>query len=220
MLMPAVLVASMTGCSSQISDLRPYLSEKELQLEQNTSIAAIQSHYFTTEAMAAVESIPALDGPGMSGYAAGVNVWANIASFVTLNGVGRKIILPPSTLAQWGAASVIHEYIHHLDDMDRDGESEWIDHEKFREAYLLMSKDMRHAGIVIWAESMVGSMMTPGLFGVGDLSEQIAYVGQIIATRGGPDYMNYVFRRILRVTYGERSNVTLTDGSVVEVEIE
>lgn len=218
--MTCVLLAFATGCSSQISDLRPYLTDKELRLEQHSSIDAVQSHYFTVEARAAIKDIPAFDGPGLSGYAVGVNGWTRLAGLVTLNGPGRKVVLPPNTLQMWGAASIVHEYIHHLDDLDRDGDAEWIDHDQFLRAYMLMAKDMKHAGIVIWAEGMAGSMMAAQLFGVGDLSEQIAYVGQIIATRGGPDYMKYVFRRILNITYEKRSFVALTDGSVVEVVIE
>jgi hypothetical protein len=211
----------MTGCAGtrEIIDLASFLPKKEQTAKHHASVAASLEHYFTPQANEVLQEIPAIAGPGFSGYAAGVNFWSNLASFISFNGVGRKVILPPDTLAQWGVASLIHEYIHHLDDLDRDGDFDFIDHQEFRDAYFMLAQDRRYAGIALWAERESNAMMAATWFGIGDLSEQIAYVGQRLATRGGPDYMIYVFRKMLRLNYKRVSEYTDIHGRIKEIRL-
>jgi hypothetical protein len=121
------------------------------------------------------------------------------------------VIAPEGSLAQWGVAILVHEYTHHLDDITRDEEGNFLDHEEFKRAFLLMANDMRWRGLYIWAEKQ-NNMMTSKAFGVGDMSEQIAYIAQHLALKGGPDYMKHVFRKILRLKYKNAVTYTTTDG--------
>lgn len=199
-----VLIILLSGCAGtrEIDDTSDYFSIQHLLEHPNhQNIDKIKSHYFAPKAYEAIKPIPAIDGPAMSGYSAGVNFWSNLASFLTCNGVGRKIIVPESSINMWGFSIFIHEYIHHLDDMDRDGEGEFIDHEEFKKAYKMLSNDMKWAGLYIWAERLSNAMATSEIFGIGDYSEQIAYVGQHLIEKGGPDYMKYVYRKILKLEY-------------------
>lgn len=196
------LLVILTGCAGtrEITKMEDHLTQAELKNPNHETVDKIKQHYFTPEAYEVIKKIPVINGPAVSGYSAGVNFWSNLASFVTCNGVGRKIIIPDSSLEQWGVAVLVHEYVHHLDDIDRDGEGEFIDHEEFKSAYKLLAYDQRWRGLYLWAEQQ-NDMMVTEVFGVGELSEQIAYVAQHLAIKGGPDYMKHVFRKILKVDY-------------------
>ncbi len=210
----AILVISLlSGCSStrEITKMDDYLTKEELLNPNHRTIDRIKKHYFTSKAYEAIKNIPAIDGPAISGYSAGVNFWSNVASFVTCNGIGRKIIVPRDSIETWGIAILIHEYTHHLDDMTRDGEENFINYDDFKTAYKLLSQDMHWAGLYIWAERQ-NDMLTSQFFGVGDMSEQIAYIAQYLALKGGPDYMKYVFRRILKMKYENEVGYTSIHG--------
>jgi hypothetical protein len=215
-----ILLIFLAGCAStrEITDTRPYLSEQELKNPNHVTVDKIKRHYFTDKAYEAIKNIPAIDGPAASGYSAGVNFWTNIASFITCNGVGRKIITPEKSMHQWGVALLIHEYTHHLDDIDRDGEGEFIDHEEFKKMFIIMAHDMQRRGLAMWAEKQ-NDMMASEFFGVGHMSEQIAYLAQYLALNDGPDYMKYVFRKILRLKYSKSVTIITTNGEVIRLEL-
>jgi hypothetical protein len=100
------------------------------------------------------------------------------------------------SLHRFGPESIIHEYIHHLDDFGRDGIKEFINLEEFRNAYIRMSKDFRWAGLVHYTELRADRFIT-NTFGLGHMSEHMAYMGARMAMHGGPDYMWDVFRKVL-----------------------
>jgi hypothetical protein len=209
-----ILILLLAGCSStrEIIEMEPYLSEAELENPNHQTVDKIRKFYFTNTGYEAIKSIPVIDGPALSSYSAGVNFWSNVASFLTCNGTGRKVITTESSLGQWGVAALVHEYIHHLDDIDRDGDAEFIDHEEFKRMYGLMANDRHWRGLFLWAEKQ-NDMQTSKVFGIGDMSEQIAYVGQHLMIKGtGPEYMKYVFRRMLRLKYTSSTTYTTTDG--------
>lgn len=211
----ALLIILLTSCSNtrEINSTNDYFSIQYLLEHPNhQNIDKIKAYYFTPKAYKIIKSIPAIDGPAISGYSAGVNFWSNLASFLTCNGIGRKIIVPQSSIDLWGFSVFIHEYIHHLDDIDRDGEEEFINHEEFKKAYKMLANDMKWAGLYIWSEQMASTMIASDLFGVGDYSEQIAYVGQHLVEKGGPDYMKYVYRKILKLEYDLFFNYTTCEG--------
>jgi len=191
------------GCASsrQITHLRGYLPIKEAKLAHHKTVDSVLRHYFTDEAYAAIKDIPTINGPAYSGYAAGTSVLSSIASFLTFNGVGRKVIIPTRLLGSWGVSGLIHEYAHHLDDMDRDGELEMIDHNEFLGAFLKLQMDTKYAWLAINADSKAGnpSWFYDTIVGVGYLSERIAYVADQMVSKGkGPDYMWKVFRKMFK----------------------
>ena len=206
-----------SGCAGtrEITDLTPHLPDNS----PKTTIKEIKEQYFTQEAYKQIKDIPLIDGPAFSAYAPGVNFWSNLASFISCNGIGRKVIAPSDSIKKWGLAVIIHEYVHHLDDMDRDGDAEFINHEEFKKAYLLMSKDMQFAGIVRWVELQCGDTFTTNTFGVGDYGEHIAYVAQHLATKNGPPYMKHVFRLMLKFQYPKTFIFRSTDGTVSQMSL-
>jgi hypothetical protein len=204
-----VLLVVLSGCAGTrgITDLQEFLPEAEAQLVQHRTVDSVLHYYFTDEAYAAIKDIPLIDGPAFSGYAAGTTFLSNVASFVSFNGWGRKVIVPSDLLHEWGVAAIIHEYVHHIDDMTRDGELDLIDLEAFRKAFLLLERDFKYAWIAINANRMVGEypIFYDTLFSIGPLSERLAYTADQMAANGkGPAYMRIVLSRVLRASILKR----------------
>ena len=208
----------LAGCATPLNYIQPHLPEEQQNNPNHLTVDSVLYHYFTPEAQSRLREIPAVTHPGLSAYAAGVNVWADLASILTFAGIGRKIIIPMHSLNDWGVNSIIHEYVHHLDDLDRDGEETWIDPDEFKQAYIMMSRDFHHAGIVIWVERQTGSDVLPSFMTIGEMSEHIAYVAQHIAMNDGPDYMKYVFRNILNISWRESFDYITVDGVRYKME--
>jgi hypothetical protein len=215
-----LLAISITGCATPLNYIQPYLPEKEQSNPNHLTVSSVLEHYFTPQAHQRLKEIPAVTHFGFSAYAAGVNIWADIASLVTLAGVGRKVIIPMHTLNSWGVSSIIHEYIHHFDDLDRDGEEDWIDPGEFKQAYLMMARDHKYAGIAMWVEGQTAKDSLPSFMGIGELSEHIAYVAQHLALKDGPDYMKYVYRKILNVTWRENFDYVTINGVRYEMRLD
>lgn len=195
-----LLVLLVAGCagSRQITDLRGFIPETEAR-PAHKSVDTLLNHYFTSRSYALVKDIPLIDGPAFSGYAAGTTFVSNLASLVTLNGWGRKVIIPADLIRNvWGVECIIHEYVHHLDDMDRDGEAELLDLGEFRTAFITLLQDFKYAGLALSAVRKAHETKA-GFFVIGELSEHVAYTAAQMAVTGkGPDYMWHVFRKILR----------------------
>jgi len=92
---------------------------------------------------------------------------------------------------------LLHEYVHHLDDLTRDGEGDFIDIDEFEMAYKKMSADGHWAEIVTYSENASNNWLTLN-FGIGYLSENIAYSASKTVIQGGPWYFTRVFRKIFR----------------------
>ncbi len=215
-----LLLSVLSGCAGtrEITSLSQYLPDKEAPLKWHQSVDSLKKHYFTKEAYSAIRDIPTINGPDITPYAAGVNFVSNVASALTFNGVGRKVIADEDYLREHGALTLVHEYIHHLDDMDREEEGEFIDHDAFKKAYLMMANDQRWAGIVIDTERRANRFFTD-VFGIGYMSEHIAYVGQFLLKAGGPDYMKHVYRKMLRIAYNGETIYRTVDGLVIRIKL-
>ena len=171
----------------------------EYWVQEHKTVSAIKSHYFAPPAQYAMRDIPCVSGFTVNGsYVVGANFWGTLAGVFTGSGYSRKNVMSEVGLWRWGPEAIIHEYIHHLDDMGRDGGHEFINLEEFADAYVKMATDTRWAGMVGYAEEKASSTITD-TFGLGVMSEHIAYVGARIAMqRSGPDYMWGVFRKVLK----------------------
>lgn len=216
-----IFLILMSGCYSNLNYVGNVLPENQRPLivprtfvtinAAHSIVDRIKERYFTPEAYDIIKDIPAVDGLGVTPWVAGVNFWTHALSIITLNGIGRKVIVPEKGIRRHGILLFIHEYIHHLDDIDRDGDGEWIDHEEFKAAYLKMSSDeelmyvgngnyirvYKYSHIVKEVELKANHWITD-TFGIGDMSEHIAYMGHLLVKKGGPDYMWKVYRRILK----------------------
>lgn len=191
------LLLILNGCYTPITDLNNRIPEDDIALipdELGLATSDVLAWYLSQGAYEAVADIPLVDGLAPSGFAVGVNIWSRLASLITLSGWSKKVVFPEELLLMWGAKGLLHEYVHHLDAMDRDGVAEFIDHDAFVAAYTRMYNDFTYGGIAIWTERQVMSQYRlVDFFGVGDLAEHIAYCASYIAFTGkGPTYMKRV----------------------------
>lgn len=200
-----MLLVWCTGCANgrEIKYLSKYMDAKDRTvvldngaLMSLNTVDDVLKWYFTDDAYEAIKDIPVINGPLDTGYASGVNIWTDIASFLTLNGVGRKVVLHENKLKMHGLKSIIHEYVHHLDDMTRDGTANFIDYDEFFQAYISMSRHRQFGLDTIEIEKLSNRWYTD-LFGVGEIAEHIAYTGDFLL-RKSYSPMEHVFRKIFR----------------------
>ena len=172
----AIVLAFLVGCASPVTELNPLLPEHQRK-DAHATVDSFLKHHFTDKAYKALKDIPVVDGPCNTPYVAGVNFWTNALSLLAGTGVGRKVVLRPWMITKYGGTNVLfHEYLHHLDDITRDGEGNFIDLKEFEEAYRMMSVDSRFAGIVGYSERYSYNWWSI-TYGIGDMSEHIAYSG-------------------------------------------
>jgi len=192
-----LLLILLCSCSIEITELNPILPANQ-RMSTNETVDSFKKHHFTIKAYDAIEGIPLVDGPCATPYVAGVNFWTNLISLFTGTGVGRKVVARPWMISRYGGTKVLfHEYLHQLDDLTRDGEGGFIDLEEFKEAYKRLATDTRYAGIVHYAEAYSYNRWSL-TFGIGEMSEHIAYAGSIAYVNGAPDYFKRVFRKVFK----------------------
>lgn len=169
--------------------------------KDNLEIKCILEKHFTEEALAIISNIKIYEGLHIYPFVTGVNLWSDIAGLLTFNGFGKKIIASQGSLHKDGLSTIIHEYMHHIDAAGRSGMVDLIDRDKFYEAFKLME---RNAELSIIARSLrenSNSWITD-IFGIGHLSELIAYTASWVAMDPGrcPIYMHRVFSRVFRIS--------------------
>jgi len=189
------------GCTTPIEDLSEY--GFDIKVDE-----VLRTH-FTAAAYEVIKDIPMVDGFTSfgGGYAAGTNFWSTFASITTFNGYGRKVIFDIDKLVALALDShipdevyiqraIIHEYIHHLDDIGRDGGEVLIDLNEFASGFMACYGHQQYHGIYLVVESQ-SSRMFMNTFGIGDLGEHIAYTADMISFQGCPDELGYAYRRVL-----------------------
>lgn len=206
-----LLLLFLAGCITPINSL----DGKKFSEDHVKTVDSLREYYFTPEAREFIDEIPCVTGFTVHGsYVVGVNFWSTMAGILTGSGYERKCVMDEESLERFGPEAIIHEYLHHLDDIGRDGERQFIDIEEFRKAYVRMATDHLWAGLVLYAERRANKFFT-NVFGIGELSEHIAYVGGRMAVQqSGPDYMWKVFEGVIR-KHGQE-NATCCDGMDTE----
>jgi len=190
------LVFLLVGCGGiRITNLEDYLPEKEVERIEFKTVDSSLQHIFLDEAYVAVQNIYVYDNTIHMPYAAGVNVWANILSFINGHGIGRKVIINEETLS---IRILIHEYVHHLDDLTRDGKGSFIDVDEFDKAFSKMKKHGGYKNIIDHIEKGANDFWT-NVFGVGASSEEMAYLSKFVWKKQVPQYMLDVYRNIFKV---------------------
>lgn len=201
-----VLLLLFPGCASELKDLSPYMTEKEIEVVGGSTLDDVKRFYFTDEAYEAIKDIPlVISSSTPAGYAAGTTFLSSCWQFITLNGVNRKIILNENKLYTNRAFAdkdgilntIRHEYIHHLDDMSRDGDADFINIDEFVKGYAACFKHPRFHGIILYVEPYSNHWFTDN-FGIGIYGEHIAYTGALIAVQNSPLELKYAFRKVLR----------------------
>lgn len=212
-----VILLCCSGCYSHINSLEGYLPDKEIKLYP--TVDELRKSKYTHAAYSYLKDIPVVDGITPSGYAAGTSVWSSIYSFLTGTGWGRKVVFNQDNLYKQGYVGIIHEDIHHLDDLTREGKASWINKEVFLKAYKLLSRDSRFKGIQLWCEERANDWI-PNTFGVGYAAEHIAYIGMFLAQDGkeAPDYLKAVFSNILKLKYAEISKYKDISGNIFTIK--
>lgn len=164
------------------------------------------ARHFTPEAQVAIQDIKIYEGLHINSYVVGVNFWSNLISFITFNGLGRKIITSQGTLHDGPVSTIIHEYVHQLDDMDRDGEIEIIDQLEFEKAFLQMQADPTTQEAAAYILEKADHFIT-NIFGIGPMSEVIAYTASWIVANPDlcPMCMHRVFADVLIISRSKTS---------------
>lgn len=192
-----------SGCVTQITDMNGVLRNEDFANPNNKTLDSILKTYFTDEAYEVLKDIPLYDGPIFGGvaYAAGTTFLSSVPPF--FYGIfGRAVIMRRSCLCtNWGIANIIHEYIHHLDEMTLEGVANFIDRDEFEAAYIELANNQRYAGIPLFVEQYANKWFT-NTFGISQYSEYIAYVGQVIYNRSCTPRMRAVYSKILREPKG------------------
>jgi hypothetical protein len=192
------IILLFTSCAS--NNIVTELSiPKPGSLNGYSSIDDVKRTHFVTDAYNAIYDIPVIAGHTWFGkpFVSGVNFWSSFASIILFNGGGLKVILPRERLySKTGLETIIHEFAHHLDVMDRAGLGEFIDHEEFEAVLHRLLEDEKHKK---FAEDVMESSdwFVTNIFGIGHLAEEIAYTADKLIVDGGPDCMWHVFRNML-----------------------
>lgn len=220
-----LLLSCLAGCTSTrfYNSLEHLPRDHELAIYNSISgvNSSVLSEFFTPKARKAVQNIPTINGIMFKPFVVGVNGWSTFAGIITLNGYSRKVVISRRHLFREGdAQDFIHEYIHHLDDMDRDGEGDWIDHREFVLAFHRLMQDTTYESDVTRYLKVADAFIT-NTFGIGPISEIIAYIGGWVASGHGPDYLRRVYRKILKncAHFKDATDSGINDmGSKVRIE--
>lgn len=188
-----------TGCSSTITMVE--WRESRSGPKELISIDEMLKKVFTDEAYEAIKDIEVVEGPCSKAYVSGSNFWGSLSAFVTGVGFGRKVIIDSDEFGGedelTNGQMLIHEFIHHLDDMTRDGEADFISLDEFVEGYNSCYGHPQYHGVVGYVESRADNFWT-NVFGIGEYAEHIAYAGELISRQGCPPKLAHAFRKILR----------------------
>jgi len=191
-----VLLLLFTGCATHITNLDYMLPIKENDRPQHETIDTVLKYYLTDEAYDAVKDIPSVDTVTFGGsYVTGVNVWTNLLGIAVRLGVGRKVVLSLEGLKNNGVSAILHEYMHHIDDMTRDGDVDLISVDEFKVAWSRLEKENPKQAELI--DTFADRTVT-NLFGVGEDSERIGYMLQHMIKYGGVPYLKNVYRKVIR----------------------
>jgi hypothetical protein len=185
-----LLLCLLSGCVTEINSLEGRIPDSDYRLDRNKTVVAIKQWYFTKEAQEVIKDIPCVDGLTYGGsYVVGANFWGTLVGILTGSGFSPKCVMSPTAMKNYGAEAVLHEYMHHLEDL--------VDHDEFKEAYIAMSADFQWAGLYFFTEKRANRWVT-NTFGISEMSEYIAYLAAKMAhERKGPEYMWHVFRNVL-----------------------
>jgi hypothetical protein len=192
-----LLVLLCGGCYTPFNDLKGRIPNKQWVVKHHKTVDAVKKYYFAPKAYEVIKDIPCVDGFTSGGsYVVGVNFWGTLVGIVTGSGYSPKCVMSKKSVKNEGVEAILHEYIHHIEHL--------VDHKRFREAYVKMSKDRRWVGLFLYGETR-GNWWVTNTFGISEASEYIAYVlGRMLTQGSGPGYMWDVFQGVLRAPWEAR----------------
>jgi len=192
------LVILMSGCYTTLDRLDNY--------GYSGTVDDVLRTNFTKEAYDLIKDIPMVVSPTAStAYAAGTSFGSKTMSLLLGHGIGRKVVVSESFIKKDIIPTIIHEYVHHIDDIGRDSGDSLINIDEFLLAYKMCYKHQYYHGITLFVESAANRFVTD-VFGIGDYSEHIAYTSQVVLfhDRVLPE-MQWAFRKV----FGRFSNASI-----------
>lgn len=158
---------------------------------QGVPIEKFREQVLTPEAAKAVEHINVFVGPlgftkPNAGFAAGTSRWSYIPLILLLGTTERSIIfenLPTKEMLR-------HEYLHHLDDMTRDEEGDFIRAPEFRSA------QARHPYVKYLLRN--SRTWVTDTFGIGESSEEMAWFSEKDSRIKAFSKMPHVYRKVFK----------------------
>ena len=195
----------LVGCYSPLTNLDEVVNSRQKSEFQKTdlnpqaSIDAFLQSILTDEAYCAVKDIPIVTGPLFgTGLASGTSGASKFISMFMFADWDRRAVLSATGVTEYGLEGVLHELIHHLDDLTRDGDAQFIDVDEFLRGYEICTTHQMYHGIYRFIENRNPDGWITATFGVGDHAERIAFCGQLFWKQGGPPELEYAFRHIFR----------------------
>jgi len=192
------------GCYSplihldEVTNLRQQTEFKKTNLDPHTSINIFLQSVLTEEAFQAIKDVPVVTGPLFgTGLASGTSGMSKFISLFMFADCDRRVVLSEIGITEYGVEGALHEVIHHLDDLTRDGDAQFIDVNEFLRGYEACSTHQMYHGIHRFVENRNPDGWL-AVFGVGDHAERIAFCGQLFWKQGGPAELDYAFRHIFR----------------------
>lgn len=199
-----IVIPLLVGCYSPLTNLDEIVNTRQqaeftkTSLDPHTSLSLFLQAILTDEAFEAIKDVPVVTGPLFgSGLASGTSGTSNFISLFMFADWERRAVLSDVGLKEYGIEGVIHELIHHLDDLTRDGDAQFIDVGEFLRGYEACATNQTYHGIYRFVENRNPDGWITA-FGVGDHAERIAFCGQLFWKQGGPPELEYAFRRIFR----------------------
>lgn len=188
------LLIFLTGCLTPISKIE---YEKDGKIEV-VSVQGFLKETFTDEAYEAIKDIEVYESPSKTfGVALCTSKWSYILSLFCGAGFDRSILIIDTSDTR---SHIVHEMVHHLDDIGRDGGKQFIEPDKFIRAYARSRKYKSYSYIVRYSESeSLFHFVITELFGIGIHSERIANCADLIWNRWDvPDSLKEVYRKVFR----------------------
>ena len=192
-----LLLVFISGCYTPLVSLEEWNKDKDISVRE-----AIRE-IFTPEAYELIKDIPVYRGP-LPGHAlaSGTTVLSRVP--LLFSGItGRAVVLREKDISNVHTTyrdmldDLVHEYIHHLEDLSLDADVEFLDNTEFHTAYAACRNNTNHHGIYLFVEDSANTWVTNN-FGISELSEYIAYTGQIIYKQRCTPSLRRVYSHILR----------------------
>ncbi len=187
-----ILLTLLVGCLTPVNTI-------EIKSEGKTQSADdFIRETFTDEAYEHLKDIKIYKSPSDTfGVALGTSNWSYVLSIPLGLGFDRSVLILDSTDDR---TQLIHELVHQLDDIGRDGGREFINPIEFYRIYARCRKYTKYRYIVTYGEgNSLFHWFVTQLFGIGKHSERIASVADIIWDRNDvPENMKRLYRKIFR----------------------
>lgn len=195
----------LSGCYTPVTQMPDVVNQRQQEefirsgVTRTETIDEFLRQILTDEAYQAVKDIPIVTGPLFgTGLASGTSGSSKFISLFMFADCDRRAVLSEVGLREYGLEGVIHELLHHLDDLTRDGDGDFIDVEEFLTGYEACARSHQYHGIYRFVENKNPDAWLTNMFGVGKHAERIAFCGQLFWKQGGPPELEYAFRKIFR----------------------